>query len=48
MLVGKERSLPYNLSRAPLYDRLLALLANRRPGWEGLPTKNNPAYYEDS
>jgi hypothetical protein len=29
-------------------DRLLALSADIRLGWKGLPGTNNPAYYENS
>jgi len=35
-----------HLSGAPLYGRLLALLANIRLGWKRLPGTNALAYYE--
>jgi hypothetical protein len=37
-----------HLSDAPLYGRLLALLANIRLSWKGLAGTNAQAYYEKS
>jgi hypothetical protein len=36
-----------HFSGAPLYGRLLALQANIKLGWKGLPETNTQAYYEN-
>ncbi len=48
MFAGKARAYPSEaLSGAPLYGKLLALPANIRLGWKGLPGTNTQAYYEN-
>ncbi len=47
MIAGMAGAYQNEAPRAPFWDRLLALQASIRLGWDGLPGTNNLAYYEN-